>query len=76
MAVAGIKLRMYVFDRKGELLDEIHLPGKENVNRPSVMSVAWDARSQKLAALVAGPKAGMGDAVIVYHVRNRESIKI
>ena len=76
MAVAGIKLRMYVFDRKGELWDEIHLPGKENVNRPSVMSVAWDARSQKLAALVAGPKAGMGDAVIVYHVRNRESIKI
>lgn len=75
--MSGTKLRLTVFDRKGELYDEVHLPAsKETANQTSCLQMAWDKRSEKLAVLVSGPKAVTGESVLIYRVRQREPQKL
>ena len=47
--MSGTKLRLNVFDRKGVLHDELHLPGTEVAGQTSCMQIVWDKRSKKLA---------------------------
>ena len=48
--MSGTKLRLNVFDRKGELYDEVHLPAnKETPNMTACIQIVWDKRSEKLA---------------------------
>ena len=45
-------------------------------SRCAAVQLAWDRRSEKLALLTAGSKPGIGDAVVVYKVRQREAMRL
>ena len=77
LAVCGIKLRVVVLDRKGDVHDEISLSGREHLNTTAVMQFAWDRRSEKLAMILqTGGKQLIGDSVMVYTARRRESMRL
>ena len=77
--MAGSKLCLNIFDRKGVLYDEVHLPGKlpsSKTVQTSCIQIEWDKRSEKLALLVRGPKGATAESVIIYKVRQREAQKL
>ena len=76
IATASCQLRLLVHDRKGNLHDEIQIPGRAAPGQCAAVQLAWDRRSEKLALLTAGSKPGIGDAVVVYKVRQREAMRL
>ena len=81
LAVSGTALRVQIFDRHGELHDEIPLAGKEKT-QTAVTHFAWCSRSEQLAVLHCeylgkDVMATVGaDAAFVYRPRQKESTKI
>ena len=76
IATASCQLRLLVHDRKGNLHDEIQIPGRAAPGQCAAVQLAWDRRSEKLALLTAASKPGIGDAVVVYKVRQREAMRL